>query len=243
MSSCIIEKFSHYTDLTDAEKKYLQKLEDEKISYKAGDKIRSKGDGFEDIYVIYDGWTYVSSNLDRNIRTIFDIRMASDFVGVSELSFNERLYDFVALTDTVVCPFSKDHLNKMFRDSEKLRRIFFLINSREQALLYERLISLGRRTAMERLSHFIAEIALRNNNIGSGRIPTFDFPLSQGHLADILGLSNVHVSRSLNDLKNSGYIDYTRKTMTIKNHNKLLQLANFDPRFWIKPDIRFIDGY
>ena len=85
MGSCIIEKFSHYADLTDAEKKYLQKLEDTKIDYKAGDKIRSKGDGFEDIYVIHNGWTYVSSNLDKNVRTIFDVRMSSDFVGVSEL--------------------------------------------------------------------------------------------------------------------------------------------------------------
>jgi len=238
MGSCIIEKFGYYVDLSEDEKKLLAKLEDKKITYKAGERIRSKGDGFDDIYIIYDGWAYVSSDLDKGLRSIFDIRLPADFVGVAELSFQERLYDFIALTDVTVCPFPKDHLDDMFNKSQKLRDIFLIIMSREQAISYERIISVGRRTAIERISHFIAEVSLRHSFISGKMKEKFSFPLRQDHIADILGLSSVHVSRAMTNLKDNGYIKYNRREMTIADRDKLFNLSGFSSQFLLKP---FID--
>ena len=235
MGSCLIEKMSHYTELTQKEENLIARLEDEKVHYKAGERIRAKGDGFEDLYVIYEGWTYVSSTLEDGLRSIFDVRLEGDFVGISELSFNHRLYDFHALTDVTVCPFPKRNLDDMFMASPKLRDVFFLILSREQAIAYERIMTLGRRTAMERVAHFILELSLRHEVKGSKPKYQFDFPLRQDHMADILGMSPVHVSRAMKKLKDNGYIDYNRRKMVIKQPEKLFTLTRWNPQFLLAP--------
>jgi len=217
------------------EKDVLARLEDKKISYKAGERIREKGSGFEDIYIISEGWTYVSATHDKSIRTIFDFRIDGDFVGVGELSFDKHLYDFYALTNTTVCPFPKAHLDEMFETSPKLRNIFFLILSREQAITNERLISLGRRTAIERIAHFICEISIRFDVIGGSMKKETEFPLRQIHIADMLGLSSVHVSKAMSKLKESGFIDYSLNKMRILDEKKLLSLSGFNPAFLLPP--------
>lgn len=235
MGSCIIEKFSHYTDLTQNEKDLLALFEDSKEVYKAGDIIGSKGDAFENLYIMYDGWAYVSSTLDKKLRSIFDIRLNADFVGISELSFHKRLYDFHALTDVTVCPFPKHRLDDMFESSPKLRDIFIMIMSREKAIANERIMSIGRRTAVERVAHFILEVALRFDMVGGKPKETFDFPLTQEHIGDILGLSPVHVSRAMTNLKENEYITYNRSTMSIMDADRLLNLSGFNPTFLDHP--------
>lgn len=231
MGNCIIKKFSYYTDLTSDEKRLLESLEDSKISYKAGEKIRAKGHGFNDLYIIYDGWTIVSSRTQDNLRSIFDFRIDADFVGTSEMTFNQALYDFHALTDTIVCPFPKSHLDEMFDASPKLRDVFLLILSREHAISCERIMSIGRRTAIEKVAHFLLEVALRFDMIGGKPKSSFDFPLKQTDVADILGLSHVHVSRAMTNLKDNGYIAYNRRTVTLLEHDRLLTLSGFNPQF------------
>ena len=235
MGSCIVEKFRHYTDLTKSEESLLSRLEEEKKTFKAGQIISQKGHHSDHLYTIYDGWTYISSTVDTDIRSIFDIRLEADFVGVSEISFDKKLYDFVALTDVTVCPFPKDHLDDILRQSDNLRNVLLLIISREQAMMYERIISLSRRTAMEKVAHFLCETSVRLGMIGGHPQHEFDFPLRQDHIADILGLSSVHTSRSMTTLKKNGYIDYTRSKLVIKDAKKLFNLAYFSKEFLLDP--------
>lgn len=237
MTSCIVEKFKFYTHLSKDEENLLKKLEDKKIEYKQGERIRGKGDGFEDIYIMHSGWAYVSSKLDRGIRSIFDIRMEGDFVGIAELSFDRRLYDFYALEDTVVCPFPKKYLDDVLGKSDNLRDTFFTMLSREQAIAYERMISLGRRTATEKIAHFICELSLRIGMKGMKANKEFLFPMRQEHIADILGMTSVHVSRTMKMLKNNNYIDYDRTSMRIVDPDKLMGLAQFTPEFLLSPKI------
>ncbi len=239
MGSCIIEKFSYYGDLTDDEKAILDKFEDSKEHYKAGETVFTKGEKIENLYIVFDGWGYISANLDTSLRSIFDVRLDADFIGIPEISFQNHLYDLHALTDLTLCPFPRKHLDDIFSKSTRLRDIFFLIISREKAIANERIISIGRRTAFEKVAHFIVEISLRYGMLGMEGHNSFNFPLKQEHIADLLGLSPVHVSRAMTNLKNNGYIQYNRSTMHIVDQDKLRNLAAFDPSFVLKPDISF----
>jgi CRP-like cAMP-binding protein len=241
MASCIVDKFGYYINLTEKEKELLSRFEDEKKTFKAGETIHSKGDEFDHLYVIYDGWTIVSSMLDKGLRSIFDIRIQGDFVGFSEMSFTKHLYDFHALTDVTVCPFPKDNLRILFDTAPRLRDVFFLILSREYAVSNERIVSIGRRTAIEKIAHLICEISLRFEMIGAQMRGAFEFPLRQDQIGDILGLTNVHVSRAMKELKKADFIDYNRSTMTIKNKERMLTLSNFNQDFLLQPFVK--NGY
>jgi len=237
MGSCMVQKFKHYIDLTSEEEKLIVALEERQESFKAGEIIRHKGDVSEELFILKDGWAFTSNQLDQNIRSIFNIKLHGDIIGISELSFGKYLYDFVALTDVTVCPFPKENLNDIFTKSERISRAFYTILSREQAMLYERIVSLGRRTALEKVAHLIIEVSARLSTLNVDVTKSFEFPIRQEHIADILGLSSIHVNRSMNELKRHKYIEYNRSSLTILDREKLLSLANFNELFLQKPNI------
>lgn len=237
MGSCMVQKFKHYIELTEEEEKLIISLEERQETFKAGEVIRKIGDVSDELYILKDGWAFTSNQIDQNIRSIFNVKIHGDVIGISELSFGKYLYDFVALTDVTVCPFPKQNLNEIFTESERVSRAFYTILSREQAMLYERIISLGRRTALEKVAHFIIEISVRLSTLEVDVTKSFEFPIRQDHIADILGLSSIHVNRSMNELKRHSYIKYDRNFLTILDREKLLSLANFNELFIQKPNV------
>lgn len=242
MGTCIVKKLQLYADLSEDDKKLLMALQEEEEDFKAGEIIRKKGENSDHIYVVKHGWAYLSLTIDKDIRSIFDLKMDGDFVGINELSFNESLYDLVALTNVTVCPFPRKNLDIIFGKSRTLSRAFYSILSRQQALIYERIVSLGRRTALEKVAHLILEIALRyGNGIGIDASEKIDFPIRQEHLGDLLGLSSVHINRSMNELKRHGYITYDRNSLQLLDLDRLFNLANFNPLFLEKPFQDWID--
>lgn len=235
----MVEKFRHYIDLSREEEKLLCSLEESKKHFKQGDIIRGKNDPTQDLYVMSSGWAYLAVNHDKDVRSIFDIKLNGDFSGITEISFEKSLYDLVALTDVDICPFPKENLQTVFHKSERLCHTFYTILSREQSILYERIASLGRRTALEKIAHFILEVAVRLEMIGHDVRDTFSFPIKQDQMADLMGLSAIHINRSMNELKNNGYISYERGHIKILNKERMFTLSNFNDRFLQTPNIQW----
>lgn len=97
--------------------------------------------------------------------------------------------------------------------------------ARQNALLKEWMASLGRRSAISRTAHLICEISARTSGSDVEAIP---FPLTQIELADVLGLSVVHVNRVLQQLRAQGLIDLSRSRLSILNLPRLAQIGDFD---------------
>jgi CRP-like cAMP-binding protein len=96
--------------------------------------------------------------------------------------------------------------------------------SRDEAMIVEHLVSIGRRSAIERTAHFFLELFDRLKLVGLVSVDEFDCPLNQYALADALGLSTIHVNRVLRQLRQ-------QKLMTFRGH----RVAIHDPaasRLW-----------
>jgi CRP-like cAMP-binding protein len=100
----------------------------------------------------------------------------------------------------------------------------------ENAILSKWALSLGRRSSLERLAHLICELSVRlggeHDNSSS-----FAFPLTQEQVADALGLTSVHVNRTMQHLRSEGLITTKNRTLTIPDVNQLRQMGGFDPRY------------
>jgi CRP-like cAMP-binding protein len=92
----------------------------------------------------------------------------------------------------------------------------------------EHLVSLGRRSASERIAHFFCEVQVRLTMVGHGNALSYDMPVTQADMSDLLGLTSVHVNRSLQDLRRSGLIALDRRRLTINDLQGLRELALFD---------------
>jgi len=101
----------------------------------------------------------------------------------------------------------------------------------EEATLREWLVSLGQRTAIERLAHLLCELYLRLEAVKLVENNVCDLPLTQLELADALGLSPVHINRTLQDLRAMQFIKLAAGRLTMMDFTSLSNLAMFDPTY------------
>lgn len=100
--------------------------------------------------------------------------------------------------------------------------------SRDEAMVVEHLVNLGRRNAAERTGHFLLELAARLRLVGMGDKKGFACPLSQYHLSDALGLSAVHVNRVLRLLREEKMLTFHKGKVVFKNYDALVAFTGFD---------------
>jgi CRP-like cAMP-binding protein len=103
--------------------------------------------------------------------------------------------------------------------------------SRDEAMVVEHLVDIGRRNAVDRVGHFLLELGSRLSLIGLGDETGYACPLTQYHLADSLGLSAVHVKRVLRILRESGAVTFRDGRVTFGDRARLKKLVDFDSAY------------
>ena len=94
-------------------------------------------------------------------------------------------------------------------------------------MVVEHLVSVGRRTALERTAHFFMELAERLTLVGLATETDFKCPLSQFVIADALGLTAIHVNRVLRQLRELGLLTLRSGTVQIHDLGKLRKLSGY----------------
>jgi len=103
--------------------------------------------------------------------------------------------------------------------------------SRDEAMVVEHLVDLGRRDAAERMAHFMLELGARLALVGLGSKDGYACPLTQYLLADALGLSAVHVNRVLRQLREAGMVTFRDGFVTFDDYDQLVKFAGFEPSY------------
>ncbi|MBD3894863.1 Crp/Fnr family transcriptional regulator [Halomonas sp. ML-15] len=226
--SCIIRHFSHYCALSDDDKQLLHELEQSPTEVKAGDQLWAEGDSANEFCTLRTGWAYSFRYLENGNRQILEVYLPGDIIGLSEFAFSQRLAGVQMIEDGVVCHFPHARMLELFRQSTTLTAVLFAISSRHQALLTERLVNLARRSARQKMAHFLHEMYLRLRQTEPEGGAAFRLPLSQEQLADILGLSPVHVSRTFSALGEDGLVHRDRHQILVPDLEALACEGEFD---------------
>lgn len=178
--------------------------------------------------VLKEGWAYSFRHLGNGSMQILKLYLPGDLLGMRDFGFSKRLAGVAMINDGIVCPFSHHQLFELFGHSAALSASFVTIAVRQQAMLTERLVYLGRHTAQQRLAHFLYELYLRLERIGCVQEDSFIMPLSQEQLGDALGLSAVHVSRTFAMLREEGLVLRDRHQVWLPDRQALADLAEFN---------------
>ncbi len=179
------------------------------------------------VHFVRSGWAARSRMLLDGRRQIVDVLLGGDQCGL-ELTPFQRRESHVALTpcDIATIPLA-EVAEAMHRDPALSEALTTAIRLR-RALTEELLVSLGRRTALERAAHFFCTLLLRQ---GGAEASACEMPLRQPELADILGLSTVHMNRTMQVLRRSGFVEIGRGRLKAHDLDKLRTLGDFDPDF------------
>src|SRR4029077_17047291 len=116
----------------------------------------------------------------------------------------------------------------LFQNHPRLAAALFCSFSCEAAMYAEHLIDVGRRSARERVAHFLLELLTRLQPIGLADERSYRMPLTQELIGDALGLSVPHVNRTLRQLREDALISIDGQVIVIRDIEALAALAEFE---------------
>ena len=198
-----------------------------------GSDVYSEGEEWTNVYTIVEGWVILYKLLEDGRRQITQIALPGDFIGFQPDVSGCMDHSAEALTETRLCVFPRTSLYSMFSARPELAIRLNWMFGRDVAEARERLTSLGRRSARERVAYFLLELFHRVHL----RHPEPDgtdisLPLTQEHIGDSLGLTAVHVNRTLRQLRDQGLVDVRRRTLSVLDPDRLAEIAEFQPEMF-----------
>lgn len=197
-------------------------------TFGADQTISAEGIRSERIHAVIDGWAARVKILENGSRQIPMLMLPGDICDLAGLHLDRLDFGTVAITRCIVMTFERERLRAAIDRGGKLRDAFARMMAVENARAMQWTVCLGRRTARERFAHLICELSARLNAVGAAQGDSFAFPLTQEELADVLGLTAVHVNRTLQSLRSEGLIQWGEQRLTIANRAALARLGAFD---------------
>lgn len=191
--------------------------------------IARTGDPMDGATVLLQGIAARSRIRPSGARQILSIHVPGDALDLTP-AFTVRDDALEALTTCRGVRISHDDLRAALQ-RPGLAAAFARLSAIDANVLAERLVSLGRRAALERIAHVFCELVVRMEAVGIGAAGRYDMPLTQSELADALGLSVVHVNRTLQQLRATGAISFRNQRLTVHDFEALCAVADFNPDY------------
>jgi CRP-like cAMP-binding protein len=229
-SSILAQKLSAFLALSRNEQACLEELEAHPINVKCGREIVEEGQTGHIAYILRSGWACSYKLLPDGGRQIIGFPIAGDCVGLRSVLLHTSDHSFSALTDAELCGVETSRMLSVFSEFPRLATAILWAASRDEAMVVEHLVSVGRRNAIERTAHFFLELHERLGLVGLANGTEFLCPLNQYVLADALGLTAIHVNRVLRQLREAGLLTVKGRKVTIEDAGRMRSLAGFEPQ-------------
>jgi CRP-like cAMP-binding protein len=200
----------------------------------AGADVIRAGDPVRRSTVLLAGMACSYKRSEDGARSILSFHHPGDFCGLHQYALPERDSEvgIQALTDVVAAAIDYRDIDRLLA-RPKLALAFWRATMLEAAIYRERLTTVSRATALERVAHLLCEQVARREavGIGSGRLP-----LAQIDVADATGLSVVHVNRTIQTLRSLNVLSKA-SSIEVIDRNQLAQIAKFDGRYLDMPQL------
>ena len=167
--------------------------------------------------------------LPRGARQFIGIYIRSDFVDLHAYLLDSLDHDVVALAPLTMAFVQHREIEQLLAHAT-INRLLWRFIAVDAAIQRNWLASMARRPAAQRLAHFLCEQHLRMRVQGLAGEDSFSMPISQATLGDVLGLSAVHMNRSLQTLRKSGLVQWQGAEVTIARQ-RLAEMCGFEPSY------------
>lgn len=200
----------------------------ESIEIPADTVIAAQDGPYSDVLLIDNGWVMRTRHMPNGGRQIVNMAVPGDFVGLNALLFERSDFELRAKTPVTAFKFAAEDLSREFMAHAQLAAALFWANAQEECLLAERIVSLGRRSARQRLAHVLCEFIKRLEIIGVEDTERLIIPISQDEMADILGISVVHTNKTLRSMERDEILSFRNNILMVNDADRLNLEAGFD---------------
>lgn len=208
----------------------IQFLKRRELKLKAGDDLIHEGQSNTRLFTLLEGWAYRFKTLSDGRRQILNFLLAGDFIGVQQKMSDAAAHGVVTLTDSRFCVFDRDALWELHRSEPSMGFNVTWLTAQEESLVDDNLLSLGRRSAEERIATTLLLLYQRASALAKLGDPDGGpgvlFPPTQQHLADALGLSLAHTNKTLRKLERRSLFRISEGRLELLDPKALERLAD-----------------
>ena len=231
MTNRFVEKLRGFADLTARECSALEQATRAPRSFGPRQDLIREGDQPGPVFVMLEGWAFRYKVLPSGSRQVMAFLMPGDACDLHIGMLAEMDHSLQTATPAQVATISRQDMDELMDGHPGIARAMYIAQLVDEGTLRAWIVSLGRRSSVERAAHLLLELYLRAVRIGAASRDEMELPLSQAVLADALGMSPVHVNRVLQELRRSDAIALRRGVLRIRDPKTLTRLSGFDENY------------
>jgi CRP-like cAMP-binding protein len=224
---CPLRPLGVFRDFEKAELAFISKFKTGELTVDKGATVLVEGNHSAHLYTVLSGWGFRYKLLRDGRRQILNYVIPGDLIGLQGSLTGEMQHSVEAMGPMMLCVFEREQLFSLYRNHPGLAYDLTWLSAREEQMLDENLLSVGRRSALERAAYLIAFLHQRARVVQMFGKNRAEIPITQQHVADTLGLSIVHTNKTLRKLAALGLIRWHDRACEVLQPEALAELAGW----------------
>jgi CRP-like cAMP-binding protein len=198
---------------------------------KAGAKLIEEGYAAPGLHILVSGLCKTYRTLPNGAAQTLALMAPGDLMACSAYVLDRAPSHVIAVSACSVVLLPRARLEPLLDLYPDIARTLWRMTAREMSILQEWMVGMGRRTAAAQLAHLLCELIERLPARRTDGQHCCDLPLTQMELADVMGLSPVHVNRVLQQLRAEGFIELSHGRLNVLDWNRLTKAADFNAAY------------
>lgn len=227
-ASCPLRDSDAFREFASEELTFVGRFKTGELSCDPGATILVEGAHSAHLFTVLRGWSFRYKMLPDGRRQILNYSLPGDLIGLQGSVMGEMRHSVEALTGVTLCMFERSRLETLYRSHPSLAYDVTWIAAQEERMLDENLLSIGRRSALERAAYLLAFLHGRARSVGLVGGNRKSMPITQQHVADTLGLSIVHTNKTLRKLSERGLINWLDRGCEVLDSGALADVAGWE---------------
>ncbi len=197
---------------------------------KPGEIIRNTNDKSDTFHIIRSGWVGIFAYRPDGSRQMMRLAMPGDSFWLPRAKGTSTPYTAEALTAASCCLRSADDVHRMRSTDTQYAERYIATLEWELAIAHCHMVNLGRRDAMAQIAQFLTSVAMRAT--GSNVLVTLErckIPLTQRHLGEALGLTQIHVNRTIRRLRCEEILTFQDGIFTVLDPKRTAEIIDLTP--------------
>ncbi|MFL6744837.1 MAG: Crp/Fnr family transcriptional regulator [Sphingomicrobium sp.] len=223
-----LKKLRKRVELSADEERAIRGVVAETRSIPADHIVVRSGQELSSSTMLLSGWMARYKDLPSGERQVTELHVAGDFTDLHGFTLKCLDHDVMAMSDCTVAIVPHDRLREVTEKYPRLARLYWFESNVDAAIHREWALSLGQRSAISRMAHLFCEMYERLDVVGRTDGNGYEFPLTQRELSECLGLTVVHVNRTLQALRRQGLVELENRQLRIHDRRGLEGVAEFD---------------
>jgi CRP-like cAMP-binding protein len=227
----LVRKLERTAELSGSQRDALGQLEAVRVSVDAHTDIVREGDRPTSVTLLLEGFCCRYKLVTDGKRQITSFHIPGDLPDLPALFLSVADHNLCSLVPSQLAMIAHAAMLSLFHEQPRLAHLFWRDTLIDAAVFREWMVGIGRRAAFTRVAHLFCELVVRMQAVGLSSDYSVELPLTQTDIADALGLSTVHVNRTLQEIRSAGLIKLSRGRLVVLDWEGLCDAGEFEQSY------------